>query len=117
MPKFLKIDELIDAITSFLKVKLELVKLDLIERVSKVVAAGIVFVFVFAIFLFFLAFLSFFIAEVLNNALSSTFWGYGIVAGIYLILIIILFYLLKSGKIQAFIENMVIESVDTSDDN
>ena len=101
MAKFLKIEQLIDAITEFIKVKFEIVKLEAIEKISKIVSNVIVFIFVFAIFLFFLAFLSVFVANLINHYLSSIFWGYGIVTGFYLILIIILVVLLKSGKIQS----------------
>ena len=112
MPKILKIDALIEAIINFLKVKFEIVKVDIIEKLSALVANVVVFMMAFSILLFFLIFFSFFIAFLLNEQLGSIFWGFGIVAGFYLLIVITILILLKSGKLQRIIEKSIIEATE-----
>ncbi len=116
MPKLLKIDALIEAIINFLKVKFEIVKVDIIEKLSALVANVVVFMIAFSIFMFFLIFFSFFMATMLNEQLESMFWGYGIVASFYLLIVIIMLILLKSGKIQGLIERAIISATESEED-
>ncbi len=112
----MKIDALIDAIIDFLKVKFEIVKVDIIEKLSALVANVVVFMLAFSIFMFFLVFFSFFVATLLNEQLDSMFWGYAIVAGFYLLIVIIMLIMLRSGKIQGLIERAIMTATEQMED-
>ncbi len=106
--------ELKDDLSSFVELKLDLLKLNTYERVSKVLAIlsyGVVVLFVvfLAILFLFLA-LGFYLGDVFNsNAL-----GFGAVALLYILVVIIV--ILSKDKISALIRNIMIASMMGDDE-
>ncbi|MCC8143195.1 MAG: phage holin family protein [Tannerellaceae bacterium] len=106
--------ELKEDLSSFVELKLELLKLNTYERVSKVLAIlsyGVVVLFVvfLAILFLFLA-LGFYLGDVFNsNAL-----GFGAVALIYILVVVIV--ILSKDKVSALIRNIMIASMMGDDE-
>lgn len=101
--------KVIDNIVEFIEVKTEQIKLKIISRVAKMLS-GVIAISLFGVLsLFFIFFLSFAFAELINLGLNSTYLGYLIIAGAYLIIIVIVFLLVKSRKLQKGIENLIVK--------
>ncbi len=80
-------DSLIGNLTGYLDTRIDLVRLEIQQRVSTIFVSTIHGVVLALLGLMFLIFLSIFAGLALNSALDSTFWGFGIVAGFYLVLL------------------------------
>lgn len=102
------INNLLDKISEYIRLRGEKLKLDIITQVSRLLAHFVAFIFIAIIGLFFLVFLSVATSAYLNEALESTFLGYLIVAGFYLILLIAVWFLLRSNRIQNWLETIFI---------
>jgi len=87
---FLKIDKLANNLIKFIESRVELLKLEIREEAAEKGARLLILSIFVVLFLFFMLFLSFFLSDYLNQILKSSFWGYGIVSGFYLLLIILL---------------------------
>lgn len=103
---------IIKRITEFILIKVELLKLRVIAYSSRVLANMFSLVFLVIISLFFLFFLSFGLGFLLNQVLDSLFLGHLIIAGFYFLLIIILFLLIKTRKIQGWVENLLLNMLE-----
>lgn len=112
MAKFLNVDRVIDSALDYLKVKTDILKLDILERLSGLAALLISFLVVFIVFMFFIAFLSLTIGNALNDALESSFWGYAIISFLYFLFLIVIIYVLRSGKLKNIIESTVAKSLE-----
>lgn len=117
MAKIFNIDRLIDAVLDYLKVKADILKLDIIERISALVAVIISFLIIFIGFLFFIAFASLTIGSLLNQILESSYLGYAIVTTVYFILLMIVVYYLRSGKMQNTIESIVVRAMEKTEED
>lgn len=106
--KFSKIKE---TFTEYIRVKFELFKLDLTEHLSNILAQVIAYIIILMISGLVITFLSIALANYLNTFFVNNAIGYLIVAGIYLLLLLLIFYLLKSGKLKAFFESQLMDSV------
>lgn len=100
-----------------MKVKVDLLKVDLIERISGLAALIITFVIVFMLALFLLAFASLTLGSFLNQVLDSQYLGYLIVTAFYVLLLTAVIIFLRSGRLQALLEKIVAESMQTSADD
>ncbi|WP_462247581.1 phage holin family protein [Ekhidna sp.] len=101
--------QVIDNIIEFIEVKTEQIKLKIIAKVARMLS-GVIAISMLGLFsLFFLFFLSFAFAEIINQSLNSAFWGYLIIAGAYLLVIILIVLLLKTKKLQKWIEAMIMK--------
>lgn len=114
MAKFLNVDRVIDSALDYLKVKTDILKLDILERLSGLAALLISYTVVFIVFMFFMAFLSLTIGNVLNDAFDSSFWGYAIISFLYFIFLLVTIYILRSGVLKKIIESTVAKSLDIS---
>ena len=96
-----------DAIKRYLQDKLLLLKLQLTEKIAKLIsvmfACLMIAVFIFFIILFLSIMAGFYFASLTG----SNFWGFGIVAAFYLILLIIII-ILRKRVLQKSIINMII---------
>jgi len=96
-----------DAIKRYLQDKLLLLKLQLTEKIAKLIsvmfACLMIAVFIFFIILFLSIMAGFYFASLTG----SNFWGFGIVAAFYLILLIIII-ILRKKVLQKSIINMII---------
>ena len=107
----LKISKLKETFTDYIKVKFELFKLDLTEHLSNVLAQMIAYIVILIISSLVITFLSIALAQFINTYFEYSAIGYLIVAGLYLLLLILVFYLLKSGKLKAFFESKLSENI------
>lgn len=101
--------KVIDNIVEFIEVKTEQIKLKIITRVARMLS-GVIALSMLALFsMFFLFFLSFAFAEMINIGLESDYLGYLIISGGYLLIIISIILLLKTRKMQKWIENLIVK--------
>ncbi|MEP1035338.1 hypothetical protein [Ekhidna sp.] len=100
--------KVIDNIVEFIEVKTEQIKLKIITRIARMLS-GVIAISMLALFsMFFLFFLSFAFAEMINMNLDSSYLGYLIVSGGFFLIILIVILLLKTGKMQKWIENLIV---------
>ena len=99
--------QIVNKINEYLRLKAEQLKLEVMGRVSKVLALVITFLLVAVLGLFFALFLALTLAVFLNYVLESEFLGYLIVSGIILLKLVILIVLLKTNRIQRWIESAI----------
>lgn len=101
--------KVIDDIIEFVEVKTEQIKLKIITRVSRMLS-GVIALSMLALFsMFFLFFLSFAFAEMINSNLESTYLGYLIISGGYFLIILAVVLLLKTKKMQRWIERFIMK--------
>lgn len=85
---FLKVDSIVDDLVAIVEAKIELLKIELKEEAakaaSKIISAIVLGLLMFLILIFF----SITIATLINYFMDSTFWGYAIVTGFYLLLLV-----------------------------
>ena len=81
--KFLKLDSLVQNVTGFVEARIELMKIEVREDMSKAVARGLMFIVLFLMGFLFLIFFSVGLAHFLNQFLEHPYAGYWWVAGIY----------------------------------
>ncbi len=105
----LNFNKLKEALAGYLKVKIELLKLDLTEHISHILAQVIAFLIIFIVGMFALAFASVALANYLNQLWGNAYSGYLVIAGLYLTISLIILYTLKSGKIQKQLEDKIME--------
>tara|TARA_B110000263_G_C15221240_1_gene470063 strand:+ start:507 stop:893 length:387 start_codon:yes stop_codon:yes gene_type:complete len=101
----IKIDKLVDSLTSFLKERFDLMKVDIVEKISSAVSTVISFFILFLVLLFVIGFASISLGNYLNESLDSSYLGYSIITLIYIILFFTLFIFSKSGKFKNLIES------------
>ena len=82
-------DSLFGNLKGYLDTRLDLVRLEAQEKAKTAFVATAHGVTMGIIGLFFFIFLNVFIGLALNEALDSSFWGFGLLAGFYLLLLII----------------------------
>ena len=117
MAKIFNVEGLLETISDYVKVKFDLLKVDLIERISGLAALIITFVLVLMLGLFLMAFASLTLGSFLNEVLASAYLGYLIVTVFYVLILAVVVLLLKSGKLQGALERMVAESMESNADN
>ena len=108
--------QVIENIVAFVEVKTEQIKLRIIAQLAKMLSGAIALSISVLFGMFFLFFLSFALAELINNALESAYLGFFIIAGSYLLVIIATILLVKSKKLQRWIENAIVKLGETKDE-
>lgn len=108
---------LINKISEYIKVKGQQIKLEVISHMSKLLSHVLVVSFLCLLGLFLVLFLSFGLSAYLNEVLESTFLGYFVTGGIYLLVLIIIALLAKAGKIQQWIEKLILKASEEIEDN
>lgn len=101
-------NKLVEKISEFIRLKGEKIKLDIIAKVSKILALFVTFLIISMFGVFFILFLSFALSEFLNTVLNSEFYGYLITAGIYLLMLIIVAIIFRSHKMQKWLESQFV---------
>ena len=85
---FLKVDAIVDDLVAIVEAKIELLKIELKEEAAKAVTK-IISAIVLGLLLFLIViFISITIATLLNHFIGSRFWGFAIVTGFYLLILI-----------------------------
>ena len=103
---------LINKISEYIKVKGQQIKLEVISHVSRLLSHVLVVSFLTILGLFLILFLSFGLSAYLNEILVSTFLGYFVTGGIYFLVLIIIGLLARAGKIQRWIEALIMKASD-----
>ena len=81
--KFLRLDSFVQNITGYVEARIELMKIEIREDVTKAIARGLVSLALFFMGFLFLIFFSFGLAFTLNVFFEDHYAGFWIVAGIY----------------------------------
>lgn len=107
---FLNVDPIINDLIDIVEAKVELLKIELKEEAAKLATKLISIVVLAILVILIVLFFSFTVATLLNEIINSQFWGYAIVTGFYLLLLIA-FKLFKVGdrlerKIEASLNNL-----------
>jgi uncharacterized membrane protein YqjE len=98
--KLLKFDSLKNTAIDYVETRIELIKAEAKDTTMVAMRAALIYGSIAILGLFFALFLSLTIALALNALLDSTFWGFAIVTGLYLIMVVTLFLLRDSEKVK-----------------
>ena len=109
MPKILKIDQLIDKVSSYIHVRVDMLKADMMGQLSGIIAGVITILMVMFFMAFVCLFLSLGLASWLNDLLDTVVWGYIIVAAFYGILTFISIRMAQSGTLRERIKQIFTE--------
>ena len=104
----LNINKLKETISEYVKIKIELLKLDITEHISKILAQVIAYLIIFILALFVFGYASIALANYLNTIFQNDIGGYLVLSGFFLLLLFIVLYFLKSGKLKAFLEAKIV---------
>jgi Putative Actinobacterial Holin-X, holin superfamily III len=107
---FSQLQSLAEEVKEYVNVRISLVKLNVAETTSKIIANATAAVIAALIFLFFLFFASTGLALFLSSVIGNSYAGFLIVAGIYLVLGVVIWYsrgrLIQVPIMNAFIREM-----------
>ena len=104
--KFFKVDGIIENLSGYIEARMELLKLEIKDDVAKGLSKAVVFVVLLMAFGLFVFFISMALAYKLGEYVT-TFGGFAIVAGFYLLIGVVL--ILNREKISTRIQKQVIE--------
>ena len=108
-------DSLIGNLTGYLDTRIDLVRLELQQKVSSVFVGTIHGATLAVLALLFVVFVSIFAGLGLNAALDSTFWGFGIVAGFYLLLLVLVLVGVDKAAFQGLANKALKDTIYKSD--
>lgn len=115
--KFLRLDAIIDNLTGLIETRIELAKIEMKEEVAKIgarIIAGVVLSFLLVMIIIFL---SFSVATWINSLLESTYWGYFIITGFYLVFFILIIVLKAHIWLQQKIESSLIDTEENPEED
>lgn len=107
---------MVERILEYVQIKMEQIKLRIITHVSRILANVIALALIGMLALFFVFFASFSLGAYLNELFNSTFLGHLAIAGGYLLVIIIIFLMMKTGKMQSWFENIILNIAEKEDE-
>lgn len=87
--KFFKLEGLVNTLTGYVETRIELLKYEIKEDMAKAISRIALVLLVALLFTFFLLFISVSVAIKIGEA-WGTFAGFGVVAGVYLVLMLII---------------------------
>ncbi|MBD2713537.1 phage holin family protein [Microvirga sp. STR05] len=108
-------DNIIGNLKGYLDTRIDLVRLEVQEKVKSAFVGTLHGVALAAIGLFFFLFLNIFIGLLLNEKLDSTYWGFGILAGFYLVLLIIFLVGVDKKAFQGLADKTLDNTIYKSD--
>ena len=108
-------DSLIGNLTGYLDTRIDLVRLELQQKVSAAFVGTIHGVTLAMLALLFIIFVSIFAGLALNSALNSDYWGFGIVAGFYLLLLILVLVGVDKAAFQGVATKVLKDTIYKSD--
>lgn len=88
-----KVGRIVKSPIRHVEAKIEAKKQNIKESAAEIISKVIIFGVLAFVAILFLLFASIMLANYLNVVLNSSFWGYGVVAGVYLVIAVILFML------------------------
>ncbi|UOQ97987.1 phage holin family protein [Hymenobacter sp. 5317J-9] len=108
-------DSLIGNLTGYLDTRIDLVRLEIQQKVSTALVGTIHGATLAVLGIFFLIFLSVFAGLALNDALDSPFWGFGVVAGFYLVLLVLVLVGVDKAAFQGIANKAMKDTIYKSD--
>ena len=108
-------DSLVSNLMGYLDTRIDLVRLEIQEKTKQAfvgAAHGLTLAF---IGLLFFLFLNLFLALLLNDLLDSSYWGFGIVAGFYLILLVVFAMGVDKKAFQGLADKLLSNKIYKSD--
>ncbi|ALW84335.1 hypothetical protein AUC43_04055 [Hymenobacter sedentarius] len=108
-------DSLIGNLTGYLDTRIDLVRLEVQQKVSAAFVNSLHGATLAILGLMFVVFLSVFAGLALNSALDSSFWGFGIVAGFYLVLLVLVLVGVDKAAFQGMANKMLKDTIYKSD--
>jgi hypothetical protein len=101
--KFLRLDNFIEHITGYVENRIDLMKIEVREDVSKALARGMVIIALFLMGFLFLIFFSVGLAHFVNTWFNEPYIGFWSVSGVYA-LVFLLVLAFRKSLLQYFIE-------------
>jgi uncharacterized membrane protein YqjE len=108
-------DNIFGNLKGYLDTRIDLVRLETQEKVKAGFVGTLHGVSMAAIGLMFFIFLNLFIALLLNDVLDSSYWGFGVVAAFYLVLLIIFVVGVDKKLFQGLADKMLNNTIYKSD--
>ncbi|MDU0372227.1 phage holin family protein [Hymenobacter endophyticus] len=108
-------DNLMGNLMGYLDTRIDLVRLEAQEKVKTAFVGTVHGVTLGLIGLLFFVFLNLFVALLLNDVLDSPYWGFGIVAGFYLLLLIIFVVGIDKKLFQGLADKLLNNTIYKSD--
>ena len=108
-------DSLIGNLTGYLDTRIDIVKLEIQQKVSTILVGTIHGAALAMMGLLFIIFVSIFAGLALNSALDSTYWGFGVVAGFYLVLLALALVGVDKAAFQGIVNKMMKDTIYKSD--
>jgi len=108
-------DSLMGNLMGYLDTRIDLVRLEAQEKAKNAFVGTVHGVMMGLIGLMFLIFLSIFAGLALNAALDSSYWGFGIMAGFYLVLLIIFLVGVDKKIFQSLADKLLNNTIYKSD--
>lgn len=108
-------DNLMGNLMGYLDTRIDLVRLEAQEKAKTAFVGTVHGVTLGLIGLLFFVFLNLFVALLLNDVLDSPYWGFGIVAGFYLVLLIIFVVGIDKKLFQGLADKLLNNTIYKSD--
>ncbi|MET4074051.1 phage holin family protein [Hymenobacter sp. UYCo722] len=108
-------DSLIGNLTGYLDTRIDLVRLELQQKASSVLVSAVHGAALAMLGLLFIIFVSIFAGLALNSALDSSYWGFGIVAGVYLVLLVLVLVGVDKAAFQGIANKALKDTIYKSD--
>ena len=108
-------DSFFGNLTGYLDTRIDLIRLELQQKVSTALVGTIHGATLAALGILFVIFVSIFAGLALNSALDSPFWGFGIVAGFYLLLLILVLVGVDKAAFQGLVNKVLKDTIYKSD--
>lgn len=89
LSKFFRIDNLIESLSGYLDARMDLLKLEVRQEISKIISQALVLSLIICLSLLLILFISLGLALFLNRYFDENYVGFWIVAGFYLILVVV----------------------------
>ena len=102
-------------LTGYIDTRIDLIRLELQQKVSTALVGTIHGATLASLGLLFVIFVSIFAGLALNSALDSPFWGFGIVAGFYLLLLILVLVGVDKAAFQGLVNKVLKDTIYKSD--
>lgn len=111
------VNTLLDKLSEYIRLKGEKLKLEIIAQVSRLLAHFVAFLMIGLISFFMFTFLSIAAGAYLNTLFESSYLGYLVLAGFYLLCLVILLIFLKSNRMQQWLEVLFIRFSESLNDD
>jgi uncharacterized membrane protein YqjE len=108
-------DNLMGNLMGYLDTRIDLIRLEAQEKVKTAFVGTVHGITLALLGLLFFVFLNLFVALLLNDALDSPYWGFGIVAGFYLLLLIIFAVGVDKKLFQSLADKLLSNTIYKSD--